>query len=149
MTIGTGDTIVKLGTPKALETSFASIANNTMSAATTNTYDISADGSMAPDAEFVLSVAFTTAPAENSSIDLYAQELNIKGAGDEEAPETTFKPHYIASFPVNNVTTTQYIKALADDVPLLAAYYLHNNGTGQTISAGATLDVTPRTLGAA
>ncbi len=149
MAIGTNDAIVKLGTTKTLEASGNSIANNTLELANDASYSIAADGANAPDAEFVLALIFATAPTEGASIGLYARELDVDGTGDEEVPETTFKPHFIGSFPVNNVTTAQYIKLLAQDVPRVADYYLFNNGTGQTVSANWTLKVTPRTLGPA
>lgn len=47
---------------------------------------------------------------------------------------------------VNNVTSAQYMLVVGRDLPKLAAYYIHNNGTGQTISAGWTLKATPITL---
>ena len=141
--------IVVLGTTKTLEASGASIANAAMSLATTSTYGIVADGASYPDADFVLSVTFGVAPTINTTIDLYAQELDIDGTSDAAAPTTTYKQRYIGSFVVNAVTTAQPLKIRAYDVPLVASYYLHNNATGQTMSAGWTLKVTPRTIGPA
>lgn len=147
MAIGTNDVIVKTGTQKTLEANGASCANNAIVTADDATYGIVADGNSAPDAEFVLSVTFATAPTENSTIDLYAQELNFDGTNDAQAVETTYKPRYICSFIVNNVTTLQYLNARAQRVPREATYVLHNNGTGQTFSAGWTLKVLPVTVG--
>ncbi len=149
MTIGTSDAIVKYGTPKTLEASGASVANNTIAQADDANYSIAADGAYAPDAEFVLAVAFSVAPTQNTTIDLYVSEQNIDGTNDAQAPTTTYRQKYVGSFVVNNVTTTQYLRMLAYDVPPDGAYYLHNNGTGQTISSGWTLKVTPRTIGPA
>ena len=146
MAITTNDAIVKLGTTKTLEASGASIANNAMGQADDATYSISADGSSAPDADFVLAATFAVAPTANRTLDLYAQELDIDGTSDAQAPTTTYKPRYIGSFIVNAVTTTQYLKVRGYDVPLVASYFLHNNATGQTLSAAWTLKVTPRTL---
>ena len=143
------EAIVKLGTPKTLEASGASNANNTMVAADDATYSVSADGSNYPDADFVLAVAFGTAPTVNTTIDLYAQELDIDGTNDAIAPTTTYKRRYIGSFVVAAQTAMQYLKVRGYDVPLVASYYLHNNATGQTMSAGWTLKVTPRTIGPA
>lgn len=147
MAIGTNDAIVKLGTTKTLEANGASTANNVITQADDAGYSISADGANAPDADFVLSVTFGTAPTENSTIALYARELNIDSTSDADAPSTTYKPRYIGVFVVDNVTTAQYLKLRATDVPAEADYYIFNNATGQTISAGWTLKVTPRTLG--
>lgn len=149
MTISTNDAIVKLGTEKTLEANGASIANASIVQADDATYGIAADGGYAPDADFVIAVTFSVAPTINTTIDLYAQELDIDGANAAQAPTSTFKQHYIGSFVVNSVTTPQFLKLRAFDVPLLASYFLHNNGTGQTISAGWTLKVTPRTIGPA
>jgi len=147
MAIDTNDMIVKLGTTKTIEASGASIANNTIVQANDATYSIIADGDNAPDAEFVLACTYATAPTVNTTIDLYAAEQDIDGTNDADNPTTTYKPRYIGSFVVNSVTTTQYLKLRASDVPTVAYYYLHNNGTGQTIGAGWTLKVTPRTVG--
>jgi hypothetical protein len=147
MTISTNDMVVKLGTTKTLSSSGAAIANNTIVQATDATYSTSADGNDAPDAEFVLACTFGTAPTVNTTLDLYAAEQDIDGTNDAAAPTTTYKPRYIGSFVVNAVTTTQYLKLRSSDVPTVAYYYLHNNGTGQTVNAGWTLKVTPRTVG--
>lgn len=150
MAITTNDAIVKYGTTKTLEANGASTANNVVTQADDASYGISADGNMAPDAEFVFSGTFSVAPTENTTVDLYARELNIDGTADAEVPEaSSHKPRYIGSFVLNNVTSAQYVKVLAYDVPTEASYYIHNNATGQTLGAGWTLKVTPRTVGPA
>ena len=140
------ETIVTLGTPKTLEANGASIANNTLAQADDANYSISADGAYFPDAKFVLAATFGTAPTEGTTLALYASPLDIDGTNDAEVPETTRPTVFIGTFAVNNVTTTQYIELLTQDVPWNASYYLHNNGTGQTVSAGWTLKVTPYTV---
>ena len=140
------ETIITLGTPKTLEANGASIANNTLAQADDANYSIASDGNYYPDTKFVLSATFGTAPAEGTTLALYARPLDIDGTNDAEVPETTRPSVFIGTFAVNNVTTAQYIELLAQDVPWLAAYYLHNNGTGQTVSAGWTLKVTPFTV---
>ena len=137
---------VVYGTAKTLESSGAAISNNNVAAATT-TYGVAADGANYPDAQFVLSFAFATAPTENTSLVLLARPLNIDGTADSEAPENgaaTFKGRFVGAFTVNNVTTTQYAALTAYDLPREAEYYLWNNGTGQSLSSGWTLKVTPR-----
>ena len=143
------EAVVKLGTPKTLEANGASIANTAIGQADDATYGIVADGASYPDADFVLAVAFGTAPTISTTIDLYAQELDIDGTSDAIAPTTTYKQRYIGSFVVAAQTAMQYLKVRGYDVPLVASYYLHNNATGQTMSAGWTLKVTPRTIGPA
>ena len=144
-----GEAIVVYGASKTLEASGASIANNNVDQANDANYTPSADGADYPDAEFVLSVAFATAPTENSTIMLLARPINIDGTADAEVPENgaaTFKGVPIGTFVLNNVTTTQYIRLVAYDVPASAEYFIWNNATGQTISAGWTLKVRPRTI---
>lgn len=137
------------GTPKTLEANGASIANNALAQADDASYGIVADGASYPDARFVLTGAFATGPTENSTLALYARPLNIDGTADADAPETTRPTQFIGVFVVNNVTSSQSLVCRAQDVPWEADYYIHNNGTGQTLSAGWTLKVTPYTVGPA
>jgi len=142
------ETTVVYGTSKTLEASGASITNNNVDQANDASYSVASDGASYPDAEFVLSLAFGTAPTENSTIVLLARPLDVDSTSDTEIPEngaTTFKGQYVGTFVLNNVTTTQYVRLVAYDLPPLADYYIWNNNTGQTISAGWTLKVRPRT----
>ena len=141
-----GETIVQFGTTKTLEANGASIANNTLAQADDANYSVASDGAYYPDAKFVISVTFGTAPTEGTTLALYARPLDIDGTNDAEVPETTQPTVFIGTFVVNNVTTAQYIELLAQDVPWSASYYIHNNGAGQTVSAGWTLKVTPCTV---
>lgn len=141
-----GETIIKLGTPKTLEANGASIANNTLAQADDASYSVASDGAYYPDAKFVISVTFGTAPTEGTTLALYARPLNIDGTNNAEVPEITRPTVFIGTFSVNNVTTAQYAELIVQDVPWNASYYLHNNGTGQTLSAGWTLKVTPYTV---
>lgn len=141
-----GELVLTLGTPKTLEANGASIVNNALAQADDADYSVASDGAYYPDAKFVLAATFGTAPTENTTLALYARPLNIDGTNDAEAPETTRPTVFIGSFVLNNVTTTQYIELVAQDVPWAASYYLHNVATGQTLSAGWTLKVTPFTV---
>jgi hypothetical protein len=142
-----GEMTVVWGTPKTLEANGASTTNNSISQADDADYSVTADGSDYPDARFVLAAAYTTAPTEGAAISLYARPLNIDSTNDAEAPEVNRPTYFVGNFIVNNVgsSTTQYMSLIAFDVPAEASYYIHNNGTGQTINAGWTLKVTPRT----
>lgn len=146
-----GETIVVLGTTKTLEANGGAIANLTVVQADDANYDRSTDGADYPDAEFVLAAAYTAAPTENTVLALYARPLNIDGANSTLAPEATRPTRFIGSFVVDNTggSTVQYMTLAARDVPKLAAYYIHNSGTGQQVNAGWTLKVTPRTYKAA
>lgn len=141
-----GETILKLGTPKTLEAAGASIANNALAQADDANYDIAADGAYYPDARFVASFTFGAAPTEGTVLALYARPLDIDGTADAQVPEAARPTVYIGSFVVDDVTTAQYAELIGRDVPWKADYYLHNNGTGQTVSAGWTLKVTPCTV---
>lgn len=144
-----GETTVVFGTTKTLEANGAAIANGAVVQADDASYDQVADGAGFIYADFVLSFAFATAPTENAVLALYARPLDIDGAADAEVPEATRSTMFIGSVPVNNVTTTQYATLIERLVPAKAEYYLHNSGTGQTVSAGWTLKVTPRSYKAA
>ena len=141
-----GEVIVARGTTKTLESNGGSISNNAIVAANAADYDTSADGGGFPDAEFVLSVTYSVAPTEGTVLAIYARPLDVDGTNDAEIPEAARPTVFIGTYAVNNVTTTQYSpRILARDVPPKATYYVHNNATGQTVSAGWTLKVTPRT----
>lgn len=141
--------IVVVGTPKTLEANGASIANNALGQADDASYSIAADGSDYPDAEFVLTGTFSVAPTEGTVLSLYARPLDIDGTADAEAPETTRPTVFVGNFVVNNVTSAQSMILVAEDVPRKADYYVHNNGTGQTLGTGWTLKVTPLSRGPA
>lgn len=131
------------GTEKTLEANGASITNNAIAQANDATYGVVADGGNFPHARFVFSGAFATAPTENTVLGLYARPLNIDGTNDADAPEVSRPVVFIGPFVLNNVTSAQYLEIKAYDVPWDAEYYVHNSGSGQTLSSGWTLKVTP------
>lgn len=143
-----GEAIVKVGTTKTLEANGASCTAGIIVQADDASYAIVADGASYPDAEFALACTFSVAPTESTVISLIARPLNIDGTADADVPEFSRQIQFIGNFIVNNVTTTQYLWLIGYDLPREADYYLANNA-GQTISAGWTLKVTPRTLGPA
>lgn len=143
MAIPTNTPIEWRGTTKTLEANGGSITSGSVVQADDANYDTVTDGEGVPDAEFVLSFAFASSPTENGVLALYARPLDIDSTNDAEAPEATRPTRFIGSFVVNNVTTTQYAILVGRNLPKLAAYYIHNNGTGQTCSSAWTLKVTP------
>lgn len=145
----TNETRFFYGTPVTLESAGAVITNNALAQADDASYDLVANGGGYPDAVFVLACAFATAPTEGSTIALYARPLDVDGTSDTEVPEAARPTEFIGTFVLNNVTTTQYIRCVGTDLPQKADYYLHNNGSGQSMSSGWTLKVTPRTYGPA
>ena len=144
-----GETIVVFGTPKTLEANGGAIANNAVVQADDATYDQVSDGASFIYADFVLGFTYATAPTEGTVLALYARPLDIDGTNDAEVPEAARPTMFIGSFVVNNVTTAQYAQLIERQVPKLASYYVHNSATGQTVSAGWTLKVTPRSYKAA
>lgn len=146
-----GESKYYLGTTKTLEASGALIANNDVGQANDATYATAVDGLGYPDAEFVIGFTFAVAPTENSVLVLYARPINIDGAAVSEPPENgalTFKgSDLIGTALVNNVTTLQTARLVGFRVPRDAQYWIFNSATGQSIAAGWTLKVTPRTLG--
>jgi hypothetical protein len=145
----TGEAKWFTGTQKTLEANGASIANNALAQADDASYDVVADGGGYLHGEFVLSGAFSVAPTEGTVLALYARPLDVDGTADTEVPETTRPTVWIGNFIVNNVTTSQVMWLRSRDLPRKADYYVHNYGTGQTLSAGWTLKVTPLTQGPA
>lgn len=144
-----GEEIVKVGTQRTLEASGASCATGSLVQADDASYGVVADGSSYPDAEFALTVTYSVAPTEGTLISLYARVLNIDGTADTDAPEAARPGYVLGAFVVNNVTSAQNLVCYAQKVPREFDCYIHNNGTGQTISAGWVLKVTPRGRGPA
>ncbi len=143
-----GEAIVKWGTQKTLEANGTGVGNGGIVQADDASYSLVADGASYPDAEFVLACTFGTAPTENGIVSLVARPLNIDGTADADVPEFSRQVLFIGSFFVNNVTTTQNLWLIGYDLPKEADYWLANNA-GQSIAAGWTLKVTPRTIGPA
>lgn len=138
-----GELIDVIGTLKVLEASGFSLANGAVAQADDATYDKLVDGGGFPHGRFVLSCSFSTTPAENGAISLYARELDVDGAADTQVPEATRPGYFVGSFMVDNTTLRQQIVLTAYDLPLKADFYLHNNGTGQSLDSGWKLTVLP------
>lgn len=137
-------TIFEKASAITLEANGGSITNNSVVQADDANYSVFTDGGARPGGRFVASFTFATAPTEGTVLALYARPLDISSTNDAEVPEAT-RAVYVGNFVVNNVTTTQYAELYNDQLPWNAAYYLHNVGTGQTVSAGWTLTVEPYT----
>jgi len=138
------------GTQKTISTTIAALTNN--AAPTLAGSYTSADTGDYPDAEFVLKIAFATAPTENSTIDLLVRAMNIANTTDDaNAPDATYRPGYVGSFLLDNIgsSTTMILRCVGYDLPKEGDLYLFNNNTGQSSAANASLYMTPRTLGPA
>lgn len=133
------------GTTKTLEASGAASSSiGDFVQANDAAYSVSADGSSYPDAEFVLSLTLTAAPAAMGSITLVARPINVDGTGDTPVPDSSFPGTIIGAFPLDNTTALQYSTIVARDVPQEAEYYLIN--TIAAFNSGWTLKVKPRTI---
>lgn len=142
-----GETIEVVGAIKVLAGSSPdSMPNGATVQAKDATYDkMSTDGKSYPDARFVLTCTFSTAPVKNGQIALFARELDIDGTLDADVPEFGRPGRFIGNFFVNNTTSAQTLTLTAIDLPLKADYYLCNTNTGQSMNAGWKLTVQPRT----
>lgn len=144
-----GENINVYGTLKVLESSGSAIASGAVMLADDATYDLTLDGGYFPDALFSLTCSFTTAPVENSVLTLCARPLLVDGTNSTQVPEASRPTRMIGNFVVDNVTGQQTMELTAYDVPRNASYYIFNNATGQSVTAGWALKVTPRTVKAA
>lgn len=155
MAIGTNDLIDKFGTQDTVTvgTGTSAVTNGSFSAAA----DVVAGGwtndDDAPLGAFVLTCQFATLPVANSAIELFARVLNIDGTNDQPQPDSNYAPDLLGRFFIDAGTAANTDMTL----PCLAAlpnvassqvyeFYL-KNVTGQTISAGWVLKVTPITQG--
>lgn len=148
MTISTGSLIEFFGTQDTLGTSSAAVTNGSFSVAgDLSTWTNDDD---APRASVTLSCTYSSAPTANSVVNLYIRPLNIQSTNDQEVPDSNYLHTYVGAFPLNDVTSAQYISI---DVTLPNAYtsqqyeFYIENKAGQTLSAGWDLYVTPKTYG--
>lgn len=145
MAIGADDAIHKFGTQDTVTTTGASTASGSFTSAGTWANDDDA-----PMATAVGVFTFSVAPAANSAINLFAKLDDIQSTNDQDAPDANYPHTFLGTFPLNDVTTAQYI---AIEIPLpntktsqVYDFYIENQG-GQTISANWSLYVTPKTIG--
>jgi hypothetical protein len=141
-----GEAIKDYGSWVTLEASGASIANNAFGQADDAGFSLVTDGGGRPHLEFELSWAHATAPTANTSIVVFAQDLNFNGTPDAQAPSANHLRRVVGSALEANVTATQYARFNVMNAPADASYWLQNNGTTQTISSGWTLRARAWTL---
>lgn len=142
----TNEVIYVWGTQKTLEANGGSCSNAAIVQANDASYGVVADGASYPDAVFAWRGQFATVTSiENKTIDLYCRPLNFDSTNDAPAPTATYLNKYIGSFVLqaSSANTDQYLRLAAYDVPEEGDYYIVNS-SGQTLSAGWTLKVTPR-----
>lgn len=109
----------------------------------------------APLAMFKLYVAdWSAAPAAGTTIDIYAQLLNIQSTSDEPLPDASYKNHYLGSFVLDAADAAQYIICGPVSLPAYKTsqeyqFFLHNT---TAVGMGTTDDewdlwITPITVG--
>lgn len=153
MAISTNDLIDKFGTQDTVTTGTpGSIASAAFSVA--GDVALWTNDDNAPLAVFSLTCQWATVTGvANKAINIYARVMNVDGTTDPVAPGTNRKWQPIGAFLVYAAaTTTNYtFDSAACRLPNASAsqdyeIYLENQ-TGQTISSGWTLKVTPLTQG--
>ena len=151
MAIGTDAAILAFGTADTLGTTTSAVTDGSFSDGTNDLIAWTNDDD-APMAVFVLEFTTATTGTAGSSIALYARPLNIGDAGTEDAevPDSNFSAMYLGSFPHNNPATGAQTATFGMvGLPNVVTSQIYNfyieNSTGQTISAGWELTVTPVT----
>ena len=148
MAISTDSAIDFFGTQDTLGTTSADVTDTSFSiAGDLSTWTNDDD---APQAAVTLNVNYSVAPDANSVINLYLRPLNIQSTNDQEIPDANYQHSYVGSFPVNDVTTSQFasiIISLPNTVTSQQYEFYLENKTGQTMPAGWDVFVTPKTIG--
>ena len=148
--MATGDAKRSYGTQFTLSSgSDAAIASTAVGTprATKNPYT-STDTGDYPHLALEITCAFGTTPTQNGTIDVHIVPQAVDGAANAKDITATYRPHWRASFQVDNTasSTTYYCEAF--DVPKGGKIMLYN-AAGAQISANYTLKATPFTLGPA
>jgi hypothetical protein len=148
MAIGTNDLVNKFGTQDTVTSSSSAVTDGSFSVSgdiTSWTNDDDADL-----ASVTFEGTYSVAPTAETSVNLYAQLMNVVSTSDNDTPDANFPHTFLGSFPLNDVTSEQFITI---DIQLPNAYtsavydFYIQNGGGQTISAGWDLHVTPKVIG--
>lgn len=153
MTIGTNDLIDKFGTQDTVTTGTpGSIATGAFSAS--GDVALWTNDDDAPLAVFALTCQWATVTSvANKRVALYARVMNVDGTSDPVAPSVNRKAQPLGAFLVYAASTATNYLFDSGTVRLPNAggdqqyeFYLENQ-TGQTISSGWALKVTPVTQG--
>lgn len=134
------------GSQATLEANGGSIASGAIGTADDLSYSTTQTADF-PDAVFALMVNYSVAPTADKSIDLFLVPQDIDSTNDAQDVTTTFLRYFYGAFVPKAQTGAQYIYLEAFNIPKGAKAMLYNNATGQTIPAGWTLKMTPRSIG--
>lgn len=120
-----------------LEANGASISNNAFVAADDSGFDLATNGGNRPNLEIEVELAFGTAPTAGSVVSLHHAPHDLfGGTNDGRDPSANNTGGYLRNMVVENTTATQRFRFNLLFAPTNSRYWLHNNATGQTISAG-------------
>lgn len=148
MAIATDSAIEFFGTQDTLGTSSAAVANDAFSIASDLSTWVNDDD--APTASVILLANFSSTPTVNTVINLYLRLLDVESTNDGDVPDANFQHVYVGSFPLNDVTTAQYISitiGLPNNVTSQNYEFYVENKSDQSLPAGWDLFVTPKTIG--
>ena len=152
MAIGANSFVHFFGTKDSLDNTTSAVTDGAFSDGTNDLSEWTNDDD-APLASVIFEGTFSVAPEANSTVALYARKMDIGNAGteDEEPPDANNSQSYVGSFNINDVTTAQ-VAAITIALPNTETsqkyvFYIEVN-TGQTLSAGWSLDIVPIAIGA-
>lgn len=137
-----GESIRDSGSWVDLETSGASITNNSFGAADDAGFSIATSGGTRPHLEFELEITFGSAPTANTPVELHhSAQTTFGGANHGRDPSANNLGGCIAGVLVENTASAQRFRFDVMFGPPDSKYWLRNFGTGQTISSGWKLRV--------
>jgi len=152
MAFASGSRITDYDTQEDLSDSSAAVADNAFSLASDSlTYTNTVN---ARTATIVFRCNYSVAPDPNSTIIVFAQQLDIDpvdtGVADQETPSLTYLHDEVASIPVLDSTSVQLSTVKIDLRNVVSGqeyqFYIWNR-TGQIIPAGWSLFITPTAVG--
>lgn len=132
---------VSSGSDAAINSAAVATPAGTSTYSTTQTSDY-------PHMQFALTCAFGTTPTQNSTVDVHIVPQQVDGTSDQRDISATYRPHWKASFVIDNTSSSVTYACEAYDVPKEGKIMLYN-GAGQQLSANYALKATPFTLGPA
>ncbi len=151
MAIGTDAAVEFFGTQDALDTTSSAVTSTSFSDGV-NDLLLWTNDDDAPMASITLECTFASTPTVGSSVNLYARTMNSVSTSDADAPDANFLHIWLGAFPVNDVTSAQFITidVLLPNYKTSSEFQFYiENTAGQTISAGWDLHVTPKAFGPA
>ena len=148
MAITTNSLIEYFGTQDTVTSGSAAVTDAAFSAQSDIVTWVNDDD--APMASVTLSGTYSVAPTANTGVTLYARPLNTVTTNDGDTPDANFTHIYLGRFPLNDVTSAQYITidvVLPNSKSSQEYEFYIKNDAGQTLGAGWNLYVTPKTYG--